>query len=219
MKEVELAEKIIEYLENDDWEIYQEVEHDFHIADIVAVKDEKVWVIEVKTSLTKKLLHQAYYWVFSADYVSIATINSNRDRRDKYKFLREKGIGCILFDKDNNQIKEFIKHIQQDDSKLLRSIKDSLLPQHKYWAKAGNDEGKRYTVFQETLIKLEEMVDKFPGIMLSDLLRRVDTHYANPSSAASSLKKLQRIGVLKNIEIREKNGYFRVYIKDDEENK
>ncbi len=217
MKEIELAEKIIEYLENDDWEIYQEVEHDYHIADVVAVKDEKVWIIEVKTSLTKKLLSQAYYWIFSADYVSIATINSNRDRRDKYKFLNKNGIGCILFDKDNNQIKEYIKYKQQEENRLLRPIKDSLLPQHKYWAKAGNEEGKRYTVFQETLIKLEEVVNKYPGLMLTDLLRRVDTHYATKSSAASSLKKLQNLGVLKTIEIIETNGYFRVYLKDKED--
>ena len=82
MKEQELASYIVSYLENENWEIFQEVQFRSYgnIADIVAVKDNKLWIIESKTTLSFKVLEQARRW--KCHYRSIA-VPSVRDRKSR----------------------------------------------------------------------------------------------------------------------------------------
>jgi len=58
MKETDLAERVINWLEDQHWEIYQEVQFRGYggIADIVAVRAGYLWIIECKTSMTFTLL-------------------------------------------------------------------------------------------------------------------------------------------------------------------
>ena len=50
IKETEIAEIVIDWLEKQHWDVYQEVPVNSGFADIFAVRNGLVWVIETKTS-------------------------------------------------------------------------------------------------------------------------------------------------------------------------
>src|SRR3990167_11042364 len=72
LTEVQLAKPIIAYLEERGWDVYQEVLIYGKIADIVATFGKLTWIVEVKTSLSLKLLEQIYAWRGRANFLSIA---------------------------------------------------------------------------------------------------------------------------------------------------
>ena len=72
LTEVDLAKPVISYLEERGWDVYQEVLIYGKIADIVATFGKLTWIVEVKTSLSLKLLEQIYAWRGKANFISIA---------------------------------------------------------------------------------------------------------------------------------------------------
>ena len=63
MKELELAKSVVEWLQDQHWEVYQEVQRYSTTADIVAVQGPLVWVVECKTSLSIGVMLQASRWM------------------------------------------------------------------------------------------------------------------------------------------------------------
>ena len=95
--EVKLAEKVIEYLQDLKWEVYQEVTIHGQIADIVAIQNGLIWIIECKKSLSLDVIAQAEHWTHYANYVSVAvpkTYRNNNGRQFAYKVLKQYGIGA-----------------------------------------------------------------------------------------------------------------------------
>src|SRR3990167_6383616 len=72
LTEVQLAKPIIAYLEERGWDVYQEVFIYGKVADIVATFGKLTWIVEVKTSLSLKLLEQIYGWRGKFNFLSIA---------------------------------------------------------------------------------------------------------------------------------------------------
>ena len=72
--EAALGPPVIAWLESQGWDVYQEVEsgRQSYRADIVAIKDKLVLVVELKTSLTFDLLYQAQRWRDKAHHVYAA---------------------------------------------------------------------------------------------------------------------------------------------------
>jgi hypothetical protein len=97
LSEVELAEPVIGHFEDLKYDVYQEVTICGGCADIVAVSGKIVTIIEVKTSLTISLLHQADGWKRWANYIYIA-VPYTRDsaRHFAYKVCRDYGLGVLL---------------------------------------------------------------------------------------------------------------------------
>ncbi|HBD94493.1 MAG TPA: hypothetical protein DC057_10030, partial [Spirochaetia bacterium] len=78
IKETEIAEIVIDWLEKQHWDVYQEVPVNSGFADIFAVRNGLVWVIETKTSLSFDVMEQAFRR--EVHYRSVAVpkpINSN----------------------------------------------------------------------------------------------------------------------------------------------
>lgn len=69
--ETDLAEKVVEWLQAQQWEVFQEVQLDSfgRIADIVAVSGPLLWVIECKTSQSFAVFEQAFQWKMYANYI------------------------------------------------------------------------------------------------------------------------------------------------------
>ena len=64
MKETVLAEKVIAWLEDYGWDVYQEVQifPAGEVCDIVAVQNRIVWAIETKTTFCLAVIAQAEKW-------------------------------------------------------------------------------------------------------------------------------------------------------------
>jgi hypothetical protein len=60
--EAEIGEAVVAWLEAQHWDVYQEVKIYSGIADIIAVKGNLLWAIELKKSLTLKVMEQARGW-------------------------------------------------------------------------------------------------------------------------------------------------------------
>lgn len=100
MTEVDLASKVIAWLECDGWDIYQEVND----IDIVAIREPVVWAIECKLSMGFSVLEQAIDRMGRANCVWVATPY----RKSNYKIVRtccEKlGIGWMTVAKNSDYI-------------------------------------------------------------------------------------------------------------------
>ena len=159
--ESELARAVISWLEDYQWEVYQEVQVYGYAADIVAVQDKLVWVIETKLTSTLKVIEQANNWRTMAHYVSIA-VPRRRNQSMFEKVLHLFGIGKIECDQ---RILEWISPIFNRNA-LSNKITRLLTPELKNYAEAGNSKGERLTPFKKTCMEIVREVEKSPGIPL-----------------------------------------------------
>ena len=173
------------------------------VADIVAVKDEKVWVIECKCSFGLQVLAQADYWRHYADYLSIATPSRNHGRLDSrvVTFLNmgwiETEHGCEWRNEDKYVAKEIIKavHVPRQGE----YIKNCLRKQHKDWAKAGNADGKKFSSFQYTKQMMIDYLKKNPRSDMKTIVKNINHHYHSDNAAIGSLRQWINKGIIPEV--------------------
>lgn len=182
--ESDLAKAVILWLEDYQWEVYQEVQVFGYTADIVAVQNKLVWVIETKLTSTLKVIEQANNWKGLAHYVSVA-VPRKRDQLMFGKVLSLFKIGKIECDR------EVIERIRPvfNRKALSKNITRYLTPELKNYAEAGNSEGKRLTPFKKTCMEIVREVEKSPGITIKELIEKVKTRYATPATARVCITK------------------------------
>lgn len=201
--EADLAEVVVRYLTDFGWDVYQEVEL-HNIADVVAVNDRIVWVIETKRTFGLGVLSQAQQWLRYANRVSIGVPVARRsDARNFGEYTaRAFGIGVLQVSGPNiDQVSETVRpKLQRFKAKRIRSV---LCPEQKTFAKAGNAERKRWTPFKQTCERLRREVARSRDglIPLKTLIEKVDHHYASATSARGSLKKMIEEGVIDGLEL------------------
>lgn len=207
MLETELAKPIIYYLEEHGWNVYQEVFIHGPIADIVATFNKLTWIIECKTSLSLKLMEQAYAWRGKANLISIAIpVNSRIGDGFTRDILGWKGIGVLTV----NSYLEINENIRPRLNRRVIDISKFLKQEQKTFAEAGG-KGPYFTPFKNTVLEIQKVVRYKEGILFNDLIKEIDHHYRTTASAKSCLKQWIESGVIKNVEIRKENNLLRVY--------
>src|SRR6476646_10663174 len=95
--EAELASGVVQWLTQNGWDVYQEVQFRGSVADIVAVFGKLVWIIECKQAFTLDVLCQAGEWLPYAHYVSVAVPYSNGRRHGTTmnRIMAMLNIGCL----------------------------------------------------------------------------------------------------------------------------
>ena len=91
LSEVDLAARVVTWLEADAWDVYQEVDG----ADIVAVRGPVLWVVECKVILGFPVLDQAMRRRAEAHCVWVATPPRRTTRSVVKSFCSYAGIGWI----------------------------------------------------------------------------------------------------------------------------
>lgn len=199
--ETDLARLVVEWLREWNWEVYQEVQHyrGGTVADLVAVQDGLVWIVEVKTSLNLTLLSQAYDWKHYAHFISVAVPTARRSnaRATAAMILRDWGIGLIEVGQNVNESIEPRLHRRN----LAHELRENLREEQKTWAETGNSEGQRYTPFQGTRRSVQQYVKRHPGCTIKDLIENVGHHYSTPSSAKACLLRWIESKVIDGIRI------------------
>lgn len=216
MTEVELAKKIILYLNDLKWDVYQEVQlhRNGPIADIVAVQNGLVWIIEVKKSFSLAVLDQILEWPYYGNYVSIAALPSKKDNKFVLAFMKNYGIGHLVVSQFDNEVNEKIMPFfnrKAFKNSILKILKD----EHKTFAEAGNNYGKHFTPFQNTVFQIQTIVEQNQGILFKDLLNRIKHHYHNNNTARACLLKWISDGILKGITIKKDNKDLKVYFNNE----
>lgn len=193
LKETELAELVIAWLSVQNWEIYQEVQFSQMggIADIVAVRQNIIWIIETKTSMSIQVLNQASSW--PAHFRSVAVPlaisrngNNGRDYRVAQDYYR---VGVI--EVGETDIWEAVKPpLYLTHHKQSKRMISQLTDLHKTFAKAGSRGGGHLTPYKQTMIEVRRCVEKFPGCTIQDIFEKHGSmHYASKSSFKGNLLK------------------------------
>lgn len=188
MSEKDLAAKVVEYLEENGWDVYQEVPTYGGNADILAVKNGLLWAIECKTSLTFKVIEQAIER--HSHYCSVA-VPSRKGSYDRVGLatdvLHHYGVGLI--EVDNYFVREKISaKLHRENNRFAKQSMKKIRPEHKTWAKAGSQSGDVFTPYKRTMREAQNYVWLNPGCTAKEIVDSIDHHYA-PTSAKNSLAK------------------------------
>lgn len=184
MKEVDLAEHVITWLQSQNWTIYQEVE--FRRlggrADIVAERHGILWIVETKMAMSLDVLNQATTW--PVHYRSVGVPSAKRSSHRDYRVAKDYyGVGVLEVGKSGmvNEVVRpplYLKH-----NKTAKFMISQLTEQHKTFAKAGSSGGGYYTPYRNTMKTIQDIVKRNPGITIDNVFEICGKmHYASKSS-------------------------------------
>lgn len=204
MKESEetVAARIVEWLRDQDFEVYQEVQIESYSkrADIVAVRRKLIYVVETKVRFSLYAIEQASNWVGMANMVSIG-VPRLRDNRIVRRFLEFNGIGVIMSGYDTF---EFIA------PKLFRNISNKLEKalryEHKTFALAGNSSNNFHSPFKATGRAVTGYLRMVGVASLKDVVKAIDHHYRSPSSARGAIQKWAELGRFDGVKVVKEKG-------------
>jgi hypothetical protein len=215
--EAEMGARVVAHLKGQNYTVYQEVIADQGTADIVAVRDGSVVVVECKLHLNLHLMEQAYRWRAYADSVFMAFPGhypkNSVSREFPYSMMDtvypegypfachlacRDGVGYMLVGRKEVRVKEGERvHVAKLRDRLLAKLH----PLQQTMARAGSNEGEKYTPYKVTRDAVVAYVKKNPGCSLSEVVANVPHHYGSKHSFRSSFIGLISKGVIPEIRI------------------
>lgn len=197
MKETDLAKQIVEWLQEQHWEVYQEVLRYSTTADIVAVQGPLVWVIECKTTLSIGVMLQASRWMTHFRSVAVPSARHSRPRNAAFQVARSHfKVGVITvsphsFAYSDTAIEEEVAApYMREYRELALRLRDTLEPEHKTFAPAGSADGKKWTPYKRTIRDVRSFLEKNPGSTMRQIQEDIGRgHYASPASMRGNLGK------------------------------
>ncbi len=237
--ETDLGKRVVEWLEAErsDWTVYQELPSFGKVADIVCIKNDLVWVIELKTSLSLAVIRQAFEW--DVDYRSVAvpdTISNlrNETREWWYSYLgKSMDISTIIVgesrvytrncgdygrDWARHEVRFDIDEITQggryiSTKRRLIELAESGLTDG--FAEAGSCSGNHWTPYKQSMLEIREYITNNPGCTMNDIFNALGKlHYASKSSAKGCIPGRLRF-VEKWCRIDVDTRPYKFYIKDE----
>jgi hypothetical protein len=211
--EADLAKHVVAWLKLQEWDVYQEVriEYGGSVADIVAVKAGRVWVVETKRALSFDLLAQAYEWRGVAHWSSAAAPYSRNFKARAFVVgvARIFGLGLLYVrvDGDVEAIAPPAINRHARAAELLGALNEG----HRSTAAAGSAGGGYWTPFRNTCSLLKTYVSENPGCSLRDAIQSIDHHYRKDSTAISSLRAWLQAGKVKGVEVRADGRFIKLY--------
>jgi hypothetical protein len=218
--EEELAAHVVSWLEEDEWDVYQEVplRQAGACADIVAVRGKLVWIVECKNSFGLSVIEQAFYWGGSAHFCSVA-VPYIKDKRFAEGVSAHHGIGVLTL-----KIEDAILGYRDSFVSVTETVRpafhrkafvqytlDKLKPEHKTAAKAGTAKGGRFTPYRATCEHVLRAVQKTPGIEMKALLTQVQHHYASNASARATLAARIEENLVPGVRLEREGRIIRLY--------
>lgn len=196
MKETELAEKFIDYYNDEKHEVFKEVPCN-GIVDIVVKSGHITQSIEVKTNLNFEVIRQAEKNQMWFNYSYIAVPAPKHSKHFGYSICNRFGIG-VLVATSYGEIKEVVK------PRLNRKVrfKPALLPYMK--ESVAGSQNQRITAFSNTIQEMVLYIKRHPGCSLNQCLENVNFHWSTTSSAKSCVYQWIKKGVIKEFYIKDK---------------
>lgn len=218
IKEIHLAEVMVDYLSHDNYEVYQEVQisRGGAVTDIIARRGNILHGIETKMNLSLQVMSQADRNCMQYHYSSIVYANKrifgtsrqpfrNNSKNMAYKICRMLGIGIIQVQfygfAGENKCKANVneemspKLFRKNHGYIKRNIISILCEEHKTFCKAGSSTGGHLTPYKITMRRVRKIIEESPGCDLDVLLENLKQHHYSLSSVRSSL-----VGALREFE-------------------
>lgn len=212
MIEADLAAKIVKWLNEQHYEVYQEVSGNQGVADIVAVMDRRLWVIETKTSLSLAVMQQAHKWKGYAHWVSVG-VPFNSGHGFPEMVCRQFGIGVLrvsMRDRSysHSDITESVSPILNRKA-VTKHIK--LCEAQKSYAVAGNNKSLHWSPYKQTCSGIVDYVKDHPGCCLKEVVENVRHHYASRSGAKQCIAYWAQAGKVPGIRCERDGRHLRFY--------
>ena len=199
--EKELAKAMIAYLIKEGYEVWQEVQFNYGIHDIVAVKDNKLTIVECKLTCSVAVIEQAVRAKRNAHFTYVCVPMPAKERHVGFKetIIRKFNCGLFLVSQYNhNDIISSEIHTASNPKKeetkfpkMLNKNLEYLKEVPKTFCEAGGKGGGYYTPYKATMKIVKQIITDFPGITLSSLISELGDqhHYASKQSARASIRK------------------------------
>lgn len=226
--EIQLGASVVQWLESQGWDVYQEVMINGMRADVVALYEDRTtrrkdaWIIECKKTFSFEVVAQAWRWRQDARWSSVAIPDLPKLRLSPARRLAEevlywKGIGMIPVG-PAGVIKEDIRSAAPNHRADSYDVLQTCMPEHKTAAPAGTNRGGYHTTCKATLAKIEAFVRENPGVDIKLAAAHItDHHWGGKDKSASfvaNVSKLLQKGVVKGFEGKWRLGAFRLYPVD-----
>jgi hypothetical protein len=204
--ETEIAEPVVQYLEQHHWEVYQEVSLGGATADIVAVQGPLLWVLECKLRFSLALLEQAEEWIGLSNLCSIVTPHRTRQVRGHRLGRRIMGILGIGHFEVGYSVQESVRPALR--RKRSGRLQEALCPEHKTFCKAGSAGGGMWTPFKRTSRDIVRAVHRNPGLAFKEMMADLKHHYSTDASARACILRWIRAGVIEGVRLDEEMRLF-----------
>lgn len=195
---------VVETLAGEGWSIYQEVETRVGRTDIVAVRDNIRWAIEVKTSMNLAVMDQARANTAYFHYSSLAVPAPKGGCHSRsWKFAQECGgvfgFGVISLHPNSHATQQL--RTQSRGKLNRRPLLVNLFEEQKNLVQAGTNRGGQWTTFKSTVRDLEWVARTNPGIKLKEAVGKISHHYSSEPSATGSLSRYIRKGIITSVRL------------------
>jgi hypothetical protein len=215
MKEEDLASKVVQWLQDQHYEVYQEVQvNGGRVCDIVARMDGRIWMIETKISMSLAVMEQAYRWKPYSHWVSVG-VPDNSGHGFAEQVCRSFGIGVIRV--SMRDISYGAADVHEDVPASINrkaNIKTVYLSEeHKTFAKAGTAKGQHWSEYKQTCREINHYVRDNPGCSLKELIDNIEHHYGSSSGARAWISHWARAGKVKGIRCERDGKWLRFYKK------
>jgi hypothetical protein len=221
MKETEIAEKVVAWLEAQHWEVYQEVKFQTYggIADIVAEQNGLLWAIECKRSLSLQVLAQAHGWHTHFRSVAIPSVKRQSwwARRTAYDVAKNYlKVGIIEIRTYGDEVNQTVAPaLMREHHRFAKELRLLLVDEHRTYAKAGQQYGGYWTPYKSTIKRCRRFIAANPGCTMKELIAELGRqHYANDKSAISNLRINFQTIEKDWVFVDESERPFRLYIRE-----
>jgi hypothetical protein len=201
MKETDVGAAVVKWLRRDGWDVYQEVSCRSGVADIVATRDGRVWIVETKTTLSFALIDQARDRLKHAHWVSVAVPSAKRSET-AYWALRYFGIGLLLKMDYTGEVRESIEpRTNRAGHQGAKKLISTLVPEQHDFAAAGTAHGGYWTPFKATCRNALDFVKVHGACTAKDLIDGIKHHYRTSATARTTLIQRIEAGVVPGLRI------------------
>lgn len=210
MIEADLAAKIVKWLNEQHYEVYQEVAGRDGIADIVAMMDRRLWVIETKTSLGLAVMQQAHRWKPYAHWVSVG-VPFNSGHGFPEMVCRQFGIGVLRVSMRQSSYSDITESVSPRLNRKAVTKNIRLCEEQKTHAVAGNNNGSHWSPYKQTCSGIVDYVKDHPGCCLKELVENVRHHYSSRSGAKQCIAYWAQAGKVPGIRCERAGRHLRFY--------
>jgi len=222
--EAEIGAGVVAWLEDQHWDVYQEVKYYGGIADIVAVNGNLVWVIECKRSLTLHVMDQARGWRTHFRSVAVPRPKRFRERFTAYGVAKnyfKVGVLEVSRTEFRGEVGYSVEvkvpaPLMREHHKFAKMlIEKGLVPEQKVMAKAGTKGGNYSTPYKRTMTAVRRFIEKNPGCTIKEIMDDLGKmHYASDASARSTIPRSLQTIESEWCRVDRDSRPFRFYIKE-----
>jgi hypothetical protein len=185
----------------EDWDCFPEaqIRQRGPRADLIAIKDSLLWVIETKLSLNLQVIEQALRWRdLGALYTSIAVLKPKRKYHQKFtwhsnfvdRFFRQEGLGLIFGDLlDNTVIEAIPPRLHRYNYQRSKNIIAQLDPRMKLYIPGSTSKEGFSSPYQRTIENAITFIAAQKTCSINELLTNIKTHFRVRAKARNFLIK------------------------------